>query len=299
MSTDQEALFGFDGAFLRKLERLALMNRRPLPGPSMGPRRSPRHGASVEFADFRDYADGDDFRRIDWNAYARLDRLFLRLYSAEEMTTVTIFLDRSRSMDFGEPSKALVSAQLAAIFSFIALHNYDRVAIAGWADKIHSYLPAQSGKATIPAVWRHIAAMPPAGKARTDAAALYEHGRYGHGPGLSIVLSDLLTDSDWRSGLLALQRGGSEVSVVQVLAREELEPDVRGDWKLVDAESGAEVEVTISPRVIRRYQEELTAHVEAIKVFCRRHGMAFLQVPTHISITDAVIGSLRTVGILA
>jgi uncharacterized protein (DUF58 family) len=98
--------FGFDSAFLQKLERLALVNRRPMIGPSAGPRRSPRHGASVEFADYRDYSPGDDFRRIDWNAYARFERLFLRLYSAEEMTTLTLFLDHSASMRFGEPSPA-------------------------------------------------------------------------------------------------------------------------------------------------------------------------------------------------
>src|SRR5919205_2400767 len=95
--------FGFDGAFLRKLERLAVASRRPLPGMTSGPRRSPRRGSSVEFADFRDYAPGDDFRRIDWNAYARLDRLFLRLYRAEEMTTLAILLDHSPSMRFGKP----------------------------------------------------------------------------------------------------------------------------------------------------------------------------------------------------
>src|SRR5947209_13616016 len=100
------SFFGFDPSFLARLERLTLLNKRPLVGPSAGPRRSLQRGSSVEFADFRNYAEGDDFRRIDWNAYARLDRLFLRLYTAEQMTTVTLFLDQSNSMHFGEPTKA-------------------------------------------------------------------------------------------------------------------------------------------------------------------------------------------------
>src|SRR5438270_13401144 len=133
--------FGFDGTFLRKLDRLALVNRQTLAGPSAGPRRSFRHGTSPEFSDFRDYSPGDDFRRIDWNAYARLDRLFLRLYRAEQMTTVTLFLDHSPSMNFGEPSKSLTTARLAATLSFVALQNYDRVAVVGWGDKVDRRVP--------------------------------------------------------------------------------------------------------------------------------------------------------------
>lgn len=290
--------FGFDGAFLRKLERLALAVRRPMPGPAAGPRRSPRHGASVEFADFRDYSSGDDFRRIDWNAVARLDRLFVRLYSAEEMTTVTVCLDHSPSMAFGEPSKALTAARLAAVMAYIALQGDDRVTVAGWGEKVDRYVPPQGGRPAIPRVWSSIAEVMETPATATDFTALRTMGAFRRGAGLSIVFSDFLTDTDWRLGLRSLRGTGQEVSVVQILAPEELNPTLRGDWKLRDAESGREVEVTISPRLLRRYEEELEAHTNAIREFCRRQGMAFVQIPSSISVEDVALSSLRAAGII-
>jgi uncharacterized protein (DUF58 family) len=292
------AIFGFDGAFLRRLERLALLTRRPMPGPAAGPRRSPRHGASVEFADFRDYSPGDDFRRIDWNAFARLDRLFLRLYSAEEMTTVTLCLDHSPSMRFGEPPKSLTGARLAAVLAFIALHAEDRVAVAGWGDRIDRYLPPQSGRPAVPRVWSAIAEIAEQPSAATDVAALHGLAAYRRGSGLTVVLSDFLTDTDWRAGLRGLRGAGQEIAVVQILAPEELVPTLRGDWKLRDAETGREVEVTISPRVLRRYQEEMAAHTAAIREFCRRGNMGFIQLPSSISLEDVALSALRAAGVV-
>src|SRR5690242_6001906 len=136
--------FGFDSAFLQRVERLSILNRQALRGASAGPRNSPRHGASVEFADFRNYVTGDDMRRVDWQAYARLHRLFHRLYRAEVLATITIFLDHSRSMEFGTPTKALTAARLAAVLAYIALNDCDTVAIAGWGNTIDRFLPGQS-----------------------------------------------------------------------------------------------------------------------------------------------------------
>src|SRR5579872_5852342 len=120
---DPHDLFDFDGAFLRRLERLTIQSTRTLLGQSSGPRRSPRRGSSVEFADFREYTPGDDLRRVDWKAYGRLDRLYVRLYQAEEISTVTLLIDRSASMSFGSPSKADFAAKVAAIFAYIGLHG--------------------------------------------------------------------------------------------------------------------------------------------------------------------------------
>jgi len=289
---------GFDGAFLRKLERLSLVTRRSMPGPTAGSRRSPRHGSSAEFADFRDYSVGDDFRRIDWAAYARLDRLFLRLYSAEEVTTLTLLLDRSRSMHFGHPSKARTATRLAAVFSFIALHNNDRVSVLGWGEKIDRALPPQSGKALVPHVWRFISSLMAIPTPATDFAALREFGHHRRQAGLAVVISDFLTESDWRSGLRALQINGQEVTVIQVLSPEELEPGLRGDFNLRDSENDVEVEVTITPRLLRRYRAELEAHITSLRDFCRHEGMAFVQLPSDVSIPDTAMASLRAAGVV-
>lgn len=314
-----DATFGFDSAFLQRVERLSILNRQALRGPSAGPRSSPRHGASVEFADFRNYVTGDDFRRVDWKAFARLDRLFLRLYRAEELAVVTMFLDHSGSMQFGEPTKVLTAGRLAAILAYIALHNYDTVAVAGWGERIDRYVPGQSGNAAIPGVWRTIAELVdrpagfkslnpeldtsgPAGRlasgSTTDFACLRNYGRYRRGSGIAVVLSDFMTDSDWRSGLRSLRAAGQEVTAIQILSPEEIAPQLRGDWKLVDAETGAQTEVTLSPQLLRRYREALERHVVAITQFCRREGISFLQLRTDVDLAGTVLADLQAVGVL-
>lgn len=291
--------FGFDSAFLERLERLTLLNRRSVIGPSSGARRSPRHGSSVEFSDFREYVPGDDYRRIDWKAYARLERVFLRLYRSEDVTTITLLLDRSASMSFGTPPKAQVAAQLAAIFAFVALHSYDRVGVVGWSTGIDHRLTPQAGKTLVPAVWRTIAELMSQPSTRTDFAALRDLASFQRGPGLAIILSDFLTDSDWQGGLRAVRAVAGEVSVIQILAPEEIDPTLRGDWTFQDAETGALVDVTVTPRLIREYKEQLAAHTAAIRDFCRREGIAFVQIPSDISVTESALSSLKSVGIVA
>src|SRR5436853_682490 len=116
--------------FLARLEQLELVSRKIFLGRMKGERRSKRKGQSVEFADYRNYVVGDDLRFLDWNLYARLDRLFLRLFMEEEDLHFTILLDSSLSMDFGTPSKLLYAKQVAAALGFIGLVNLDRVKIA-------------------------------------------------------------------------------------------------------------------------------------------------------------------------
>jgi uncharacterized protein (DUF58 family) len=251
----------------------------------------------VEFADFRNYAPGDDFRRVDWNAYARLDRLFLRLYTAEQMSTLTLLIDHSPSMRFGEPSKALTTARLAAIFSYIALHNYDRVSLVGWADTVDHVLPSQTGKGCIPRVWKSIEEITNAPAGATNFKALRDYANF-RGPGLTVVLSDFLSETDWRAALKALRSRGQEVTVVQVLSPDELAPQMRGDWSLTDSETGAEVEVTLSPRLLKRYAEELHTYTQSIRDFCRAQRLSFAQLSSDMRLADEALASLRRVGVL-
>jgi uncharacterized protein (DUF58 family) len=291
--------FDFDSAFLQKLERMALLSRHPLAGPAAGARRSPRRGPSVEFADFRVYTPGDDFRRIDWKAYGRLDRLFLRLYSAEETATLTIFLDHSTSMRFGAPPKSLLAARLAAVLAFIALHNHDLVAVAGWGDTLDRYDSPRGGRAATADVWNRIATLMDTPEGLTDFRALRRFEHLRRGSGLAVVISDLLTESDWQGGLRALRAAGQEVSLVQVLDPEELSPTIRGDWELRDAENGQKVEITVSPRLLKRYAEELARHTAAIQEYCRRHDITFLRLRSDAPLVDTVLSDLHAAGVLA
>jgi uncharacterized protein (DUF58 family) len=122
----------FDTAFLRKLDRLSLLTRQAMSGEMQGERRSPRRGASVEFADFRPYTPGDDIRQIDWNLYARMERFFLKLFVAEEELTIHMLIDNSRSMDWGEPNKLHYARQAAGAFGYITLSSLDRVTVTAF-----------------------------------------------------------------------------------------------------------------------------------------------------------------------
>ena len=299
MTQPPSELLSFNGAFLRRLERLSIQSRRSLLGQSSGPRRSPRRGSSVEFADFREYAPGDDLRRVDWKAYGRLDRLYIRLYQAEEISTVTLLIDRSASMGFGTPTKAEFAARVAAIFAYVGLHSYDLVAVGGWGERLDSFHPPRGGKAAVPSVWGAIASLSGAPSGPTDFTALRTFRHLRRGPGVTVILSDVLSDSDWQAGLRALRGAGQEVSLIQVLAPEELNPSIRGDWKLADVETAAEVEITLSPRLLKRYEEELSAHTGTIRDYCRRHGVNFLQLNSAASVEESVLAELYAARLVA
>src|SRR5579864_1295187 len=136
----------FEPAFVRALESLSLGARRTPSGQAAGQWRSRTSGSSVEFSDYRTYAPGDEYRRIDWNAYARLERLFVRLYRAEEDLSLALLLDTSASMGWGRPSKARLGAQLAGALTFVALQSGDRVDLATCrANSLHERLSGLRG----------------------------------------------------------------------------------------------------------------------------------------------------------
>src|SRR6266404_9411143 len=130
-----------DPQFLHRLEQLELVSRKIFTGAIKGERRSKRKGQSVEFADYRNYVKGDDLRHLDWNLYARLDRLFIRLFQEEEDLHFYVLIDNSLSMDFGSPSKLHYAKQIAAALAFIGLVNMDRVVVEAFNDRLTQSLP--------------------------------------------------------------------------------------------------------------------------------------------------------------
>jgi uncharacterized protein (DUF58 family) len=279
---------------LRKLDRVSLVDPGQTSARNAGARRSAHHGSSPEFADFRSYTEGDDLRRVDWNAFARLDQLFLRLHAGEDTGTVTILLDRSRSMQFGNPTKARVAASIAGALAYVALHGSDRVSVAGWSGGIDRVLPPQSGMRSLSRTWGFIDDVMDSPAGHTDFGALKS---IGAASGPVVVISDFLTDTDIRSGLLGLGLN-HHVSVIQILTESELEPDFRGDWQLVDVESQRSVEVTVAPRAIKRYQDNLRTFTDDLQVLCRRYGMSYLLLSTGIPLEENLVRKLLQAGIV-
>jgi uncharacterized protein (DUF58 family) len=185
-----EALF--EPSFVRALESLTLAGRRVPSGRAAGQWRSRTSGSSVEFSDYRTYTVGDEFRRIDWNAYARLERLFVRLYRAEEDLALTLIVDASASMDWGKPiRKARLAAQLAGALAFVALQTSDRVDVAACrGGQVVDRLSGLRGQAATWSAWRLLEALECSGATDLNAA-LATVASSMRGGGMTVVLSDL------------------------------------------------------------------------------------------------------------
>lgn len=254
-------------------------------------------GSSVEFADYRTYARGDDYRRIDWNVFARINRLFLRIFEAEENSTVTLFVDCSASMAGGTPTKSVLARRIACALAFVALVNYDKVSIVGIGERLGPYLSPRSGRGRAPEVWRFIADLPSEGP--TDLGRLRAYAGYQAPPGIAVVLSDLLTGSDWQMGLRALQATcRQDVTLIQVLAPEELSPSLDGDWTLVDSESGAETDVSVNPAALERYRRALAEYTGEIGGWCGKHRVPFGQVASDANVEQVLLRDFVKMGTL-
>lgn len=287
----------FDDAFQKQLELLAIVSRRVMSGRIRAERRSRSLGSGVELADFREYSAGDDYRRIDWNAYGRLGRLLLRLYETEEDVRVDLLIDCSRSMGLGTPSKLVYAKKLAAALAYVSLCHLDRVSIRAFRDGTHRTLPVTRGKHRIFAVFdflRPLRAEGPTGLAAASAELVAK----SRGRGIVIVLSDLYDPHGVERGIDRLRHAKLDTHVVQLVDAEDAEPGLRGDVDLVDAETGERRTVTVTPALALRYQRAYQARQEAIARFCTDKRVSLFVLDTRVSPQDAMLRILRRGGLL-
>src|SRR5262249_19131283 len=232
-----------DPEFLHKLEQLELVSWKIFVGRMKGERKSKRRGSSVEFADHRNYSVGDDLRHIDWNVYGRLDKLFLKLFLEEEDLHVYTLLDTSLSMDFGDPTKLQYGKQVAAALSFIGLVNHDRVVLDAFSTQLAG-LPGLRGRSQMYRVIQYLEQLQPSGAGNLTAAAKSFALKHS-GKGVVVVISDFLDKHGYEDALRYLLARNLDIYVIQVLSREEVEPDLVGDLRLVDSEDEDVAEITI------------------------------------------------------
>ncbi len=289
-----QSRFPLDADVLQRLETLALLTRKPMATGRAGRRRSPLAGSSMEFADYRRYAPGDDFRRIDWRAYARLERLFLRVFEAEENLTVTVLLDCSDSMHYGNPTKAALAMELAAALAYVALKCEDSVIVGALTDKLTAYRRAGSGKDAVWNVGEFLQRLPHSGTTDLNRA-LYDLGRIVNRPGLTVVISDFLAPGGYQTGIRALLQLRQEVALLQILAPDELEPDIQGDWRLQDSEGTGNVDVSVSPAVLQAYRERLATFTQELATFAHSYAMTYTLIPSDTAVIDVVQRILRQV----
>jgi hypothetical protein len=290
----------FEPAFVRALQTLTLAGRRTPSGRAAGQWRSRTSGSSVEFSDYRTYAVGDDFRRIDWNAYARLERLFVRLYRAEEDLSLTLVLDTSASMGWGRPAKVRLGAQLVGALAFIALQSGDRVDLATCRDT--SVGGRLSGLRGTPAAWTawHFLERLECDGATDLNAGLTACAGHVRGSGMTLVVSDLFSPTGYQQGVDALVGHRQDVLLVHVLSPDELAPpaDLIGDWRLQDTEPASPIEASITPGVLRAYRRLLDTFSQEVADFCRRRGITYLQLRSNVNIQDVVLRTFRRLGVV-
>lgn len=267
-------------------------------GSSRGEKRSKKRGASVEFADFRPYNLGDDIRRIDWNAYGRFEKLFLKQFLEEEDLDITLLLDASLSMGFGDPTKLLLAQQIAGALGYIGLKSFDRVSAASFDTNVRAWFPPSRGRGAPPRLFNFLENQIASGAGDLSASAKSVAIQARRG-GIAVVLSDFLLPEGYETGLKTLTARGFDVTAIQVLDRHELEPVLVGDLKLVDVENRDFVrEVTVSDGLRRTYKRNIDAHCDGLRTFCRKLGMNYVQVSNDVPVEATVLRLLRASGLV-
>src|SRR5664279_3251298 len=293
---------------LRRLEQFQLLATRRAKSSSKGERRSRARGQSVEFADYRTYVHGDDFRYLDWNLYGRLEKLFLRLYEEERELPVRIFLDASESMTFGEPRKFDFARQVAAAIGYVALSGFDRVSVIPFPDLSTSAdtspatriaelaargaLRSVRGKKSAIQFFQNLGALTAGGSANLNEA-LRRGALEARQAGVAVVLSDFLDPAGYESGLTALVGRGFQVDLVQILAPEELSPGTFGDLRLVDSETGGTQEVTFGRFRLKAYRQTVQNFMQRLREYCKRRGINFFTASSNTDLQDLLLKQLR------
>lgn len=282
----------FSAEFLAQLERLSLASRRTFRGRTKGERRSPRKGQSVEFSDYRPYGIGDDLRYVDWNIYGRLDRLHVKLFVDEEDLCLHLLLDASASMEFGQPTKLAYAARVAAAVGFVGLVNLERVGVGVLRDRVSEGWPPVRGRTQFVKLAEFLMGLRAGGVTNLNQA-LAAYAMRAREPGLAVILSDLLDPTGFEAGIRALLERRFEVHVVHVLAPEELNPNLSGDLRLHDSETGEVRELTVDGDALRGYRARLAQFLERVEGFCRAQEIGYRRVSTDTPVEGFVLSHLR------
>jgi uncharacterized protein (DUF58 family) len=281
---------------LGRLEQLQLVAVRRSKSAAKGERSSRARGQSVEFADHRNYSAGDDFRRIDWNLFARLDRLYLRLYEEERELPVHIFLDQSESMKFGQPTKFRRAVQLAAACAYVGLSGFDRVSIVPFPGTDRTGLKHIRGKKSARALFASLEKLVPGGPAEFSAL-VRRKALEVRTPGVAFVLSDFLDPAGYEQGFRSLQGRGFKIHAIQILASEEISPSLSGDLKVIDSETSTEQEVTFGRHRLKKYQQTVKLYCKQLSDFCQKSGISYIFVRSEASLETTLLKEFRKHGV--
>jgi uncharacterized protein (DUF58 family) len=283
---------------IAKLERLRMQPRLKRTARGRGEHLSGKGGSSTDFADYRDYAAGDDLRFVDWNAFARLQRPYLKTFRMEEERHLLIIIDASKSMSW--EGKLAQAKRIAAAFAIVGVMANERVSV--WApgavpgDRL---LPPVRGRQAMRRVLTAIEGIPDTASGATlDRAVELTLARHT-GRGTALVLSDFLGDGDFKAAFNRLNGAGLELLAVQILAPLELDPQLMGDLRLVDSESGAALDVSAAGDALALYHDHRLRWTATLDAWCSGRGGRFLQCSSEDAADSLLFDRMRKLGWLA
>lgn len=284
--------------FLQQVELLQSLLKNNIGGMFGGNRQSKTFGSSCEFADYRDYMPGDDTTKIDWNAYARFDKLYQKLYWDERQMHTRIYIDVSRSMIHGKGQKAIQALQLAATFAYLSVCEMDKVSIYLIRNKeVIELVRGMVGKES------YLYAIGKLNEVEFDGDSYISDAilptSVGRGDGMSIIISDFLTDNNYEDAIDYLVDKRRDVFCIQVLGKEELNPQIRGKMHLFDAENMQKTyRKNIDRDIVRAYKEALAYATGRIRDYCAARGADYLLVAAEEPIGDVFFGKMIDQGVL-
>ncbi len=246
---------------------------------NLGERLGKRRGTSAEFLEHRMYTPGDDLRRVDWLAYARVGEPVTKLFRAEEDILVRLFLDTSASLGVGTPTKIEAAKRVAAALGYMALANSERTQVLAGGARLHAVSEPSRGRGGVPRFLKSLESIGAAGSGNL-AQALEEARRSSKRPGWFVVLSDFFDAGPVLATLRKLAKDGHDLVLVQVLAPEELDPDFDGDVALSDAETREVVEMTIDDAAVLAYRNRLAALFAELDELARQRRGRAIQIST-------------------
>ena len=293
-----ETQSAFDSEFLKKLEYLYIVSKKIFAGRIKAERRSTRRGVSVEFADYRNYTAGDDFRYIDWNAFARLDELLLKLYEEREDLHIYFLVDASRSMSYGEPQKLIYAKRVAAALAYIGLSNLDRVSITAFTDTDLSRLPTERGKGKIFTVLDFLDRIDGTGETNLQTA-FHNFVHTTKRRGLVVLISDLFDPSGFTNGLNVLKFQKHDLFIIHIIDEREAEPTLLGDYHLVDVETDQLRPVTVNESHIKRYKALFQKYCEDLDRYCVQREIGFIRTTTQLPFDELILRIFRMGGFVS
>ncbi len=293
----QKVSDAFTGGLLESLSRFDLNVKAVTSSGERGERRSKRRGQSVEYADHREYTFGDDLRRLDWHAYARLELMLIRLYAAEEALPLEILIDLSSSMDFGEPTKYVQAARIGCCLTQIALLKGTPTRWRFATTKNLEPITLR-GRGELPKILGVLDDLVPEGTG-VMADALKRSALQGPRRRALVVLTDGYDRDAIRPTLRALRAGGTEINLVLVLAPEETNPQERGEFTYIDSETGKESVLSLDGGTLRQYMEMLAGYRAEWTEFCRASGIAMLEISSGVNIDAGLFKQLADGGLIA